>query len=284
MVALLENVASIDDADARTGLSNADDVKQLFASEGYLVCDSICNSFYHGVPHRRIRWWAAAVHLSTDPLTEEHIENYRDQVATFHTCLEMLCLKPVPLDDILMEEGSEEFAIWQAERLATADSEEPQEGKKKEAWPDLHAEHFRGQGVRHPPSFSLLYSSAEIDSLRCLPARAREIVYLFDTLQGRAKVEEVIDVSQSVYRIPSMEDGLPCITPKCLLWLRRRFRLVQPNEMLQAQGIALRTRAEVADFAPADLRSLAGNAFSAYTCQAMTVSAFSSFKLFRPLL
>ena len=158
--------------------------------------------------------------------------------------------------------------------------QEDEESKKKESWPDLHAEHFRIHGIRHPPVFSLLYTTEEIEQLRCLPMRSREIVYFHDSLHRRAQVEEVIDVSQSIYRVRRMEGGLPCLTPGNLLWLRLRFRLVQPNEMLQAQGVALRTRAETANFTQSDLSSLAGNAFSAYTAQAVTISASSSFDIF----
>lgn len=301
MVAFLENVAAIDDVEAQTGISNADDIREIFAQQGYILCDSICNSFYHGVPHQRTRWWAAAVQVSSEPLTEEEIESYSKQVADFHACLQMLRLNPVSLDDILMQEDSDELKVWQEERMSEklgrvvqqvelgdgcegeAEASEPEEevrGQKQAAWPDLHGEHFRSHSIRHPPVFSLLYSTDEIEKLRCLPMRSREIVYLFDTLHGRAQQEEVIDIGQSIYRIRRMVGGLPCITPGNLLWLRLRFRLVQPNELLQAQGIALRTRSEVASFSQKNLTSLAGNAFSAYTCQAVSISALGSFEFF----
>ena len=233
----------------------------------------------------------------------EELESYSKQVADFHACLAMLRLNPVSLDEILMQEDSDELKVWQEERMrekgrvaqqvelgdgceGEAEASEPQEevrGQKHAAWPDLHGEHFRSHGIRHPPVFSLLYSPDEIEKLRCRPMRSRELVYLFDSMHSRAQQEEVFDTSQSMYRLRRLEGGLPCITPCNLLWLRLRFRLAQPNELLQAQGIALSTRSEVASFSQKDLSSLAGNAFSAYTCQAVSISAFGAFEIFRPL-
>ena len=113
MVAFFENVAAILDADVQTGISNTDDIREIFAQSGDLLCDSICNSFYHGVPHRRPRWWAVAVQVSSEPLTEEEIASYSAQVADFHPGLEMLRLKPVSLDEILMQEDSDELKVRQ---------------------------------------------------------------------------------------------------------------------------------------------------------------------------
>ena len=110
-----------------------------------------------------------------------------------------------------------------------------------------------------------------------LPSRSQEIVYFFDSYYGRAKTEDVIDVSQSIFRVPKLAEALPCICPRGLPWLRKRFRRVAPNECLQAQGISLRTASEVASFSDAELMSLAGNAFSAYTAMAMTIAGMSSF-------
>ena len=310
VLVLLENVAALDRCDTRTGVSSAHDVRDIFAELGYILCDSVCNAMFHGVPHRRTRWWAVAVQVSASPVTDEDVIAHREAIGDFHNALDLLRVAPVPLDSILMCEGSEELGLWQADRLREAarsqgeegDDElsrveqeaEGQLGKEKDTdkaagrakrpnWPELHAEHFRTQDLRYPPVYSLLYSTEEQARLRVLPLWAREIVYYFDSLLGRATVEEVIEVSQSICRVPRMTAGLPCCTPRNLLWLRKRFRLVQANEALQAQGVRLRTRSEVAGFSGAELSSLAGSAFSAYTSQVVSIAALASFRVFKPL-
>ena len=121
-----------------------------------------------------------------------------------------------------------------------------------------------------------IYNAAELQALAVLPTRAKEVVAFWDLRSGRADgFEEVIDVGQSINRITSAKDAIPCCMPRGLLWLRRRFRLVEPNESLAFQGVRLRKFVEVADFSPSELQSLAGNAFCGNTVAAVTAAALA---------
>ena len=110
----------------------------------------------------------------------------------------------------------------------------------------------------------------------CLLAARRSFTFSTPTTAGPRR-KDVIDVSQSIFRVPRLAEALPCICPRGLPWLRKRFLRAAPNECLQAQGISLRTASAVASFSDAELMSLAGNAFSAYTAMAMTIAGMSSF-------
>ena len=53
--------------------------------------------------------------------------------------------------------------------------------------------------------YELLYGSHELERLRPLPERSRQIVYYLDKVEGRAKEEEeeeVVDLGQGIKRLP----------------------------------------------------------------------------------
>ena len=59
--------------------------------------------------------------------------------------------------------------------------------------------------MNYPPVYELLYGSHELERLRPLPERSRQIVYYLDKVEGRAKEEEeeeVVDLGQGIKRLP----------------------------------------------------------------------------------
>ena len=113
--------------------------------------------------------------------------------------------------------------------------------------------------------------------------RAQEIVAFWDLKYGRIPSggnEVVIDTSQSINRVPHLENGLPCVTPGCAFWLRMRFRRLEPTECLAAQGVVLlpfQFHALASYFSRAELLSLAGNAFNLNSCMAVTLATMIAF-------
>ena len=74
--------------------------------------------------------------------------------------------------------------------------------------------------------------------------------------------EKVIDLSQNLDRVTQGNDCTPCILPRGILFARRAFRLVEPNERLHLQGMPLLSKYDLAGFSQAEVSDLAGNAFS----------------------
>lgn len=279
----LENVASIGDGDRLSGVSNADQIESVLASLGYIMLSRVCDAREHGACQRRTRWWAVGVRVSFEPLLHNSdFESHKMAMAKFDEAIEVVRIEPFPLESILMQD-QEELEVWQRMRRPATDldltSQQEQEDEDAVSckWPLLHVEHFRAHSVRHPPTYALLYDEKELKQLQSLPPRCREVVFFFDSLHGRTSEEEVIDISCSINRVPRCVGAMPCCTPKGMFWLRKKFRLIEPNECLQAQGIRLRARHEVSAFSPAELQALAGNAFNAYTALAVTIAALSSF-------
>ena len=136
---------------------------------------------------------------------------------------------------------SDEIALWhhlersEAQDHILEDEEKPADHIK---WPAEHEAFFRDKGIPYPPLFEQRYSSDEIAALRCLPPRERDFVYFYEAIREKPEAphEEALDVSQNVDRVPFAQDCTPCITPGAHFWLRRRFRLVKPNERLMLQG------------------------------------------------
>ena len=132
-----------------SGSSNAEVIKTIFKSLGYLLLDVILDARDHGVPHRRTRWWALGVRLSFEPLTDVVEASQTDAVNRFYQTLGDIKLEMAPLDILLMPEGSPLLQEWTDRMLAIRHSEvEPVGGEEviEESpdrghanWPDMHA-------------------------------------------------------------------------------------------------------------------------------------------------
>ena len=132
-----------------SGSSNAEVIKTIFKSLGYLLLDVILDARDHGVPHRRTRWWALGVRLSFEPLTDVVEASQTGAVNRFYQTLGDIKLEMAPLDILLMPEGSPLLQEWTDRMLAIRHSEvEPVGGEEviEESpdrghanWPDMHA-------------------------------------------------------------------------------------------------------------------------------------------------
>eukprot|EP00959_Pyramimonas_sp_CCMP1952_P055226 1154587-Pyramimonas_sp.AAC.1 len=118
----------------------------------------------------------------------------------------------------------------------------------------------------------LHYSEEESKTMSSLPRREQEVILFHDLKFGRlAKSdprEHVVDISQTLGRNGILWNGVPCVTPKGKLWLRKRFRLLVPPEALAAQGFPLFTYERLSPFSVSELNDLAGGAFNAHTAAA----------------
>ena len=106
---------------------------------------------------------------------------------------------------------------------------------------------------------------------------------------------EIIDVSQSMHRIPSATNEMPCITPhgKFVLLCGSDFEIVESDakfesrvilgcELLQLQGFDLGSlpapgRRSLQSFSHADMSKLAGNAFAGPCFSAAVLTALRVF-------
>ena len=140
---------------------------------------------------------------------------------------------------------------------------------------------MRGRGVRlcWPPELEQLYRGPELALLKQLPARSREVIAFHDLAFPLAAGcdEVVIDVSQSINRVTTATDVAPCVCPKSFLWMRRRRRIIEPNEELALQGMPLYTRDQLQDFSQREIRDLAGMAFCGHNVLAIMFGVFSTY-------
>ena len=95
---------------------------------------------------------------------------------------------------------------------------------------------------------------------------------------GRASSESALDVSQSIQRAPCTDGRIRCATHKNVLWLRKRFKRIEPIELLLCRCVLRNIFAELAaDLSAAELLSLAGNAFNTNPAMALQIAAMVSF-------
>lgn len=90
-------------------------------------------------------------------------------------------------------------------------------------------------------------SEYELAMLSKLPQSSRGIILFRDlsraSSQGRATPEMALDLSQGIGRVPQCDGCLTCFLLRGALWLRKCFRLSQPNDCLAAPGLPLYTKA-----------------------------------------
>eukprot|EP00959_Pyramimonas_sp_CCMP1952_P400994 8402587-Pyramimonas_sp.AAC.2 len=158
------------------------------------------------------------------------------------------------------------------------------EGKEDSDWPSLHRSMFREAKFRCPPVWEMNYTPDQLAKMSGLCDRSREVILWHDLKLGHIDptgpaLEHFIDIGQSLGRVPSCVGSIPCLTPGSLPWCRKRFRLLQPNECLAAQGFQLMPLAffNRLGLSHRTVRSLAGNAFNAHTAMAFTFAALCTF-------
>ena len=152
--------------------------------------------------------------------------------------------------------------------------------KKTEAdWPKVHQHLFRARNLRYPPELKLKYDGRQMEMLMQLPRRCREIIFFWDETRPVpvSPEEEVLDLAQSLSRVPHCTNAVPCILPNSIMWLRRRFRVVEPNEALVLQGLPLLSHHQLASWSQAELMNLAGNAFCGENVMAIYIAALTAY-------
>lgn len=146
-------------------------------------------------------------------------------------------------------------------------------------WCELHQHTFRSAGLSWPPLLALRYPERILQNLMQLPERCREIIAYSDAINPAPEEghDEVLDVSQSIDRLPRCKDAVPAICPKSVLWSRARGRCILANEKLALQGWPMMTREDFADFPTHVLDDLAGNAFNGQNIAAIVLAALTRY-------
>jgi len=108
-------------------------------------------------------------------------------------------------------------------------------------------------------------TSARYPWVEVLTDRERGVLELVETEESRSaeadNEEELWELSQTIKRGQVVSSGVPCLKPGGKPWLKKRRRLLVPEERLAIQGIF--ASREIMDMFSSMLKnSLAGNAFS----------------------
>jgi len=86
--------------------------------------------------------------------------------------------------------------------------------------------------------------------------------------------------SQSLDRLSIMKNRVPCVTPACKLWLRRRKRFVCPDEKMALQGLNMQFYGVSIKTTGENLKAkMAGNAFNFYNFLPAFVAALSTLQI-----
>ena len=115
----LESVTAVEFADKVCGTSNADEIVRLFADLGYCMAHTVMDARQHGAAHRRTRWWACAFRVNDSAaITVQQDQAMKPLKDKYLQVLDDIMMKPVKLNQVLMDEDSEDLAAWQMARFA----------------------------------------------------------------------------------------------------------------------------------------------------------------------
>ena len=103
--------------------------------------------------------------------------------------------------------------------------------------------------------------------------RQREILHLKGVQNLPEATPRVIDLSQGLGYANIVNGRMPCVTPGGAKFFTHRVRQMHGMEALQFQGIHLDT-ARLREYTSKQLLDLAGNAFEASTCAAVSLAVF----------
>eukprot|EP00438_Fugacium_kawagutii_P013829 Skav210620 [mRNA] locus=scaffold234:404814:406844:- [translate_table: standard] len=242
--------------------SNHEHAMAAFSSCGYEVRFAIVNPADLGIPASRPRIHYQGIckakfpfintKVAMDALLEEW--NRLTTAVNFnHTLADYL----QPMDDLPTEPEVADPAL----------SPMPVKRQRVCKWETVHEEFKSLKNVDPTRMREIMreYDNSGNPFWRQLPRREKDLIIFMDLLRRPIPEgsEEVMDTSQSLERLNVMADRVPCITPACRLWLRKRQRWVTTEERLALQGLNMRVYgSELAQSDESLKAKLAGNAFS----------------------
>ena len=149
---------------------------------------------------------------------------------------------------------------------------------KGSQWKLLHAEVFAEAGLD--------FHSADMDNVpdadfhlllknagKVLTPRMRSVLFYIRQKLGQSACGPtcsdaplVVDVSQSLGRVPVCTGGTPCVVPNSVLVVcGQPWRVLTPLEHFLLQGLDLRSNLAARSYSWNELNDLAGNAFSGHS-------------------
>ncbi|CAK0832376.1 unnamed protein product, partial [Prorocentrum cordatum] len=281
----LENVTAIDNKSDDGTDNNLDEIVIALHNLGYAVLTLRLDARDHGVPQRRNRQWILGFLMKLTPLTKQDQTDAGPMLTNCKRIIYSVMANPMDIDKFLLEEGSAELALFQGRRADISISERaPAQGKAKApSWPEKHREAFRTRNLTYPPVIDCLYGERTVKNLGFMPKRSQECVVFMDLTLGpirEGEPEEIIDVNQSISRIPRCTGSCPCITPNALLWLRKRQRLLEGPEIFALQGMPWFSNTMLASTFPRPgvYTNLGGNAYNAYNVMAIGIGMLTVYE------
>ena len=288
-VIVLENVTALCAQDRERNPSNYDSVRKALRQAGYVVRSFVLHPWMFGSPQSRGRVWICAVRgrllarLAGVSMNRPNVDTvgriWQEALSRYISRFvghPLMCLR-------------KHFAShsWQLKgdllNPAKRDSPAVSSSGSGMKWVNGHIHMFDIRGKAWWTESEYSHSRDVFEGFNTLTFRE------FDSMEIRRDscgvANSVVDVSQSLVRCtPGGEnkdvgglagDICPCITPNGRFWSIPDRRLLSGLETLRVQGITFpeqREKEMLLSFSQNQVQDLAGNAFSAFVCAAVTVA------------
>lgn len=203
-------------------------VRELEAM-GYLVATNLLNASDFGVAQRRSRWYIIAARPASS-MSSMSAADFRSKVSETLTA----CRMPhSPLEATLLPPDSPCVAAWLS--LFRSGRGSSKRGTACQ-WEELHKNHFQSCGLPWPAKLDPSNQQRLLDVAKQNSLTEREMSVLTFLLLTGCEAS-VVDLSQSINRIPMAFGMTPTVMPAGLLFSLNQMRCLTPPEAFALQGL-----------------------------------------------
>ena len=273
-VVVLENVLKIaqcrkiDRLGLRKPICPARQIVAAMRARGYVGGYQTVRTENYGLPQRRTRVYFVFVRGESKSCTATARSSPQPDgiAAKVFERLNTFACKPMALDKVLLQHPGVN---------AIAMSHHRQSGKK---WKRRHDLYIAKHDLDADKINTMIRSEKFFGHAQMTPRIRSNVAIQFEGLRKMGIEPDdhgiVMQVDQSVDRVPTKAGQVPCVVPRGVYIVTNQMRLMLPSELMSAQGLSgdEQDRLGLSKLSGKTLQSLAGNMFSANVCCALLYS------------
>lgn len=216
---------------------------------GYMVSTHLLQASDFGAPQRRSRWYIIAIRpggrtsssmSSTSSVRSSSSQNPSSFQSRVADVLSACQLPQLPVEAVLLPAGSPSVKAW----LGTFRSG-PSSSKRfvPSKWEELHKNYFQAQGLPWPAELEPAQQQSLAEAVHGSSLTEREASVLTFLFLSNCQAS-VVDLSQSINRLPMATGMTPTVMPSGGLFSLGQMRFLTPPELFALQGLPFHALAD----------------------------------------
>ena len=293
---LLENVPGLAQKTSATAMSDAEWVLSELESLGYIARMFQFDAADYGSPASRERIYFAAWLVAPGKDLSKVVDarsrsKLNDILGWMDQLMQCCCIDALLVDEFLDLRAEPRCAVDVVSECTPAQGE----GPSAKVWEEEHCDAFRARGMKWPAAIKDVAPNTAFMG-KTLSDRQAELLYYIHTVFpfSRSTPIEFCDVNHSMGRLLGPEERspwkkvAPCLTSKsviCMRYWQKDQVITRPLTGVESLALvgwdSAFYRGGSAGVSESCLRSLAGNAFSAFAVAPMLLVVFSGIGLLK---